>query len=256
MRFTKSSLLALLVALAMLRSLCVASIHEGIPSEIDPGRDYLFFLHGQIVEDRGIRPLSEAYGIYEYRNILETFENRGFGVISEPRAQGTDVWEYARVVASQVDVLLAAGVPAGRITIVGSSKGGAIAIAASSIIQNENLNYVVIAACSEQGIDLYAGRGAYLSGRVLSIYDVSDKFTGSCKEYFEKSLGKGLSEHKEVVLETGLGHGFHYRPSADWIDPAIEWALRTNPKDDEQQENSEIQRDDETPAQERTGFSQ
>jgi hypothetical protein len=60
---------------------------------------------------------------------------------------------------------------------------------------------------------------------VLSIYDVSDTFTGSCDEYFTRSMARGLREHKEVVLHTGLGHGFHYRPSPAWIEPAVDWAL-------------------------------
>jgi len=205
-----------------------ASILEGVPSETDPDTRYLFFLHGQIVEDKGVRPISETHGAYEYREILEAFESHGFMVISEARSQRTDVRAYATRLVSQVRQLLSEGVPPEHITIVGASKGGAIAIAVSSMLQNEDLNYVIVAACSEKGIGLYISRGVYLSGRVLSIYDLSDRFTGSCEEYFLESAGKGLKDHKEVVLDTGLGHGFHYRPIPGWLDPAVEWAMDTS----------------------------
>lgn len=59
------------------------AIYKEVPQKIDPGSRYLFFLHGQIVENKGIRPTSEKYGTYEYRKILDTFKKKGFIVISE-----------------------------------------------------------------------------------------------------------------------------------------------------------------------------
>jgi hypothetical protein len=227
----------LLILLASSPAPC-GSTHESIPAEISPDANYLFFLHGQIVEDKGVRPVSETFGTYEYQEILAAFAGRGFVVISEARSRGTDVWGYAKSVAGQVRQLLSSGVDAANITVVGASKGGAIAIAVSSMIQNDDVSYVIIAACSEKGIDLYASRGVFLSGRVLSIYDVSDTFTGSCEEYFMRSMGRGLGEYKEVVLNTGMGHGFHYSPSPEWIEPAVDWALGETSRADSQSVHS------------------
>ena len=65
------------------------AIYEDVPQKINPKDRYLFFLHGQIVENKGVRPMSEKYGIYEYREILETFKKNGFNVISEAREKNT-----------------------------------------------------------------------------------------------------------------------------------------------------------------------
>ena len=32
-------------------------------------------------------------------------------------------------------------------------------------------------------------------------------------------------EAREIVLHTGLGHGFLYRPLPEWVDPVTEWAF-------------------------------
>src|SRR5689334_21666657 len=65
-------------------------ILKDIPDNIDAKGRYLFYLHGLIVENEGVRPTSPKFGVYEYEEILETFKNRGFIVISEPRPKGTD----------------------------------------------------------------------------------------------------------------------------------------------------------------------
>ena len=51
-----------------------------------------------------------------------------FVVISEQRPRNTDVEEYAGKVTGQITALLDAGVPAENITVLGASKGAAIAI--------------------------------------------------------------------------------------------------------------------------------
>jgi hypothetical protein len=34
----------------------------------------------------------------------------------------------------------------------------------------------------------------------------------------------GLPAVREIVLRTGLGHGFLYRPLPEWMTPALAWA--------------------------------
>lgn len=62
-----------------------------------------------------------------------------------------------------------------------------------------------------------------LHGNVLSIYEKSD-LAQSCENY--RADGKGINEWKEVAVDTGLKHGFLYRPIKNWIDPTIAWAKR------------------------------
>jgi hypothetical protein len=36
----------------------------------------------------------------------------------------------------------------------------------------------------------------------------------------------GINEWKEIELNTGLKHGFLFRPIKEWVDPTIAWAKR------------------------------
>ena len=191
---------------------------EDLPEKIDPEGRYLFYLHGQIVEDQGVRPAHSRFGIYEYEAIVDTLSSRDLIVISEAREAGTDVWIYAQKVQGQVEGLLEAGVPPGNISVVGHSKGGSIAIMTSSFLKNDRVNFVFLACCGDwmlqrPQIDLH--------GRILSIYDQSDDLTGSCRKAFEKAGAPLVT--REIVLQTGQGHGAFYRPIPEWVEPVINW---------------------------------
>lgn len=179
---------------------------------------YLFYLHGKIVEDQGAKAVSEKHGAYEYEKIVEGFRSEGFNVVSEVRPKDTDVEKYAEKVAGQVRELLKAGVSPENITVVGASRGAFITMLASTYIKNKNVNFVIIAGCgvSREFLNL-----ANLYGNVLSIYEKSDT-TGSCKAVFDDA--EGLNKQKEVMLETGLAHGFIYKPMREWLIPTLDWA--------------------------------
>jgi hypothetical protein len=194
------------------------------PESIDPTKHYLFYLHGKIIEDQGIPAVSPDYGEYEYQAILEKLSSYGLVVISEQRARNTDGTEYARRIAEQVTALLKAGVPAKHITVVGASKGAGIAIFVSHLLENEEINYVLMAICDSTTVKELEKDGVSLHGNVLSIYDSADKFAGSCQELFSFSEGKGISKHNEVVLNIGTGHGILHQPLDEWITPTIQWA--------------------------------
>jgi len=34
----------------------------------------------------------------------------------------------------------------------------------------------------------------------------------------------GVSNFKEIELNTGMGHGFFFKPLKEWIKPAVKWA--------------------------------
>jgi hypothetical protein len=190
------------------------------PPPVDKGSRYLIYLPGRIVQAGNTRPTSPKFGVYEYEQILATFKQNGFKVISEARDQSTNVERYAATLADEIRALLIAGVPAKHITIVGASQGSWIAMLTSTYLQNPNVNFVLIAACSADPAFL---KMVNLHGNVLSIYEKTD-LAQSCVEYRKDATG--VRDWKEVEVNTGLKHGFLFRPLKEWTDPAIAWAKR------------------------------
>jgi hypothetical protein len=132
--------------------------------------------------------------------------------------------EYAQKTTEQVAALLKAGVLAKNITIVGASKGAGIAICASHLLENEEINFVLMAICDPATVEELKQNEISLYGNILSIYDSADKLAGSCQELFSFSEGKGISKHEEIVLNVGTGHGILYKPLDEWVTPVIQWA--------------------------------
>ena len=198
------------------------SIYKGVPDKIEKKAKYLFYLHGRIIEIKGIRPTSEKYGIYEYKKILETLKNKGFFVISEARKKNTNIGSYAQKVVSQVRALLKAGVPPGNITVVGASKGAIIAMRASTLLGNKEINFVFMAGCNDM---IYQRFDIAFYGNILSIYDEKDEIAGTCQKFFKNSTG--INKYKEIKLNVGTGHGILYKPLKEWIDPVVDWARQS-----------------------------
>jgi hypothetical protein len=196
------------------------------PDSIDPTKQYMFYLHGKIIEDEGIPAFSTEYGEYEYQAILEKLSRNGFVVISEQRAKNTDGVEYAKRVTEQIETLLEAGVLAKNISIVGASKGAWISIYVSHLLGNDEVKYVIMAICNPENLELFIQDQILLYGNVLSIYDSSDELAGSCQELFLRSEANGLSNYEEVVLNVRTGHGMLYKPLDEWIIPVIQWVGR------------------------------
>ena len=187
-----------------------------VPQRVNANAKYLFYLHGRIIEEEGVRAVSPRFGPYEYEQILQTFVHKGFIVISEPRPRGTDVQQYASKVVRQINTLLQARVPPQKITVVGASKDGAIAVATSTQLRNRDVNFVLLASCGN----------ADLWGNVLLVWDYRDD-TGAatCEKFFARSTG--LNRHREVELRVGFGHGILYRPLREWVDLVVEWSNQT-----------------------------
>jgi hypothetical protein len=194
------------------------------PKSIDKESKYMFYLHGKIIEVQGIPAVDPNYGEYEYGAILDKLRKSGFVVISEQRPKNTDGVLYARRIAKQVRSLFDAGVPPKNITIVGASKGAGIAILASNVLKNKEINFVIMAICDPATIEELKKNQVFLYGNVLSIYDSKDEFAGSCEDLFSLSRDKGLNRYHEVVLDVGTGHGILYKPLDEWIIPVTQWA--------------------------------
>ena len=187
---------------------------------VDNASRYLIYLPGRIVQAGNTRPVSPKFGVYEYDQILDTFKQNGFNVISQARDQDTDVERYEATMADEIRALLKADVPAKHITVVGASQGSWIAMLTSTYLQNRNVNFVLIAACSADPAFL---KMVNLHGNVLSIYEKTD-LAQSCVQYRRDATG--VRDWKEVEVNTGLKHGFLFRPLKEWTDPAIAWAKR------------------------------
>lgn len=204
-----------------LRGLIGLAITTGAASACATPPRHLFYLHGKIIEDQGPLGVSPVYGRYDYPAILAAFRRRGFEVVSEARPRGTDVHAYADKVVGQVRALLAQGVPPGRITVVGASKGAVIASLVSTRLRKKRVRYVMLANCNDWLIRAHDPR---LTGEVMSIYETSDDIGQSCARVAHRS--PDLARFREIALHTGFGHGIVYRPLEQWLAPAAAWAAR------------------------------
>jgi len=210
---------ALLLALATLAGAGAAdatppagggTVLSSFPAKPDVARRHIVYLHGRIVEEQGRRAVSPDFGAYQLDEILAALARPGTVVIGEVRAKGTDAKTAAAHVVEGVRGLLAAGVPARNVTVVGASKGALIAKLASASLENREVGWVIMAGCGESAADELP-----LHGQVLSIYEASDEMGGTCAALFSKS--PDLAGHEEVKIETGLRHGFLYQPLPEWL---------------------------------------
>lgn len=190
---------------------------QGKPAKIDHSKRYVFYISGYIVTSENTRPTSPRFGVYEYKKILEAFEQHGFIVISEARRQSQDLEPHAKNVAAKVRQLLEAGVPPQNITVVGASQGGWMAMLVSTYVANRDLNFVFLGVCAaDDGLLNLVN----LHGNTLFISERTDQ-PGSCQRFRD---AKWIREYRAIELNTGLKHGFLFRPLNEWVEPAVEWA--------------------------------
>lgn len=179
---------------------------------------HVFYLHGMIVEMQGIHAVSEQFGPYEYSAILDSLEAAGTVVHSEVRTEETDFTGFAEKTSKQIDSLVAHGVAPSDITVVGASKGGMLAMNISHL--NKHLvNYVLLGADSAYSEETFNWT---LHGNILGIYERTDDIAGNNYQYWiDRSPEAARFEALEI--NTGLSHGFLYRPIPEWLFPAREW---------------------------------
>jgi len=187
---------------------------------------HLIYLHGRIIqEQQNPRPQHPRFGFYELEKILDTFRQRGFVVSGEIRPKAASIGESADHVVAQVRGLLASGVPADHVTVVGASMGASITLLASARLQVPKLRFAILGACLSQGVhSLVADEGKAPSGQLLAIREASDEITRECPPWEDDRKAAPSLQAHELVLHTGLSHGFLYRPSKTWTDPIIAWA--------------------------------
>ncbi len=182
---------------------------------------YIFFLHNRFLEEHRLQDEHPEYGRTEYLEIINEFKANGFKVISEQRNENVNAREYATGIVDQIDSLKKNGIKPNKITVVGTSKGGYIAQYVSTLANNPNLNFVFIASFMDS--DIQNIPEINYCGNILTIYEKSDPFGVSAMERKENSTCE-IKHFKEIGLNTGMGHGFLFKPLKEWIEPTIKWA--------------------------------
>ncbi|MBF0121815.1 MAG: alpha/beta hydrolase [Candidatus Omnitrophica bacterium] len=195
------------------------------PEKPDPSKFYLFYLHGKIVEGSGGNPKNPDYGTYEYFNIVNSFSKEGFVTISEIRGKNTDVDQYSTKTTKWIESLLNAGVPPSHITVVGASKGGMIVTKVSNQLKNKEIKYVFLAGLFS---NLLKRKPMKLWGEILSIYDKSDTSQVSAESLLKAS--KRVTKIKNVITQTGKGHGLIFKPYPVWMKEVVAWSGIKNSK--------------------------
>lgn len=200
---------------------CSSSSYAGdilseAPSKPDSSSKYIFYLHGSVEEDEGSTD--------KYETAVEAIADYSDIVISEVRGD-TDPNTYAEKLKVQVNGLIDKGIPAKNISISGFSKGSIISLAAAGAIRNPEVNYVLLAGCSDYLNDKYNVDPKMAVGRILSIYDSEDEKFGSCSGMISSS---DKVKFKEIEIDSGKGHKLFRIPKEkfieQWRDPLVNWA--------------------------------
>ena len=193
-------------------------------TEVKPEqKDYIFFLHNKFAEGNDLNAEHPEYGKVQYKEVIKSFENDGFIVLSEKRKAETDTEEYAKKVVSQIDSLLKTGIKPNHITVIGTSKGGYIAQYVSTFAANPDINFVFIGSYQDTDVENYPEIN--FCGNILTIYEKSDFYGVSAVKRKTTSKLK-VNQFKEIELNTNLKHGFLFKALKEWIEPCKMWAKR------------------------------
>lgn len=190
---------------------------------------HVIYLHGRIVqEQQSVRPQSPDYGYYELEGIREAFRSRGFTLHSEIRPKGVTVSDAADHVVKQVRALIDSGVRPDHITVVGASMGASIAMRVSARLQQPDVRFALLGPCLSSAVPaVTAEEKKNPAGRMLVVRDLSDVPLAGCDRWAQQDGGPTGLRAREIEINTGLAHGYLYRPLPEWVDPAVEWARAT-----------------------------
>jgi hypothetical protein len=198
-------------------SLFAADVYEQFPDKIKSSQKYVFYSHGLIVEGTNPTPVNARWGTYEFPRIKKALADADYNLIAYHRAKNTKPKAFAQKLASDVRLLIAHGVPASNISLIGFSRGGAITIETSHLLANENVNFIILAAC---GRYLHNRPSLTMHGHILSIYETSDE-VGSCQFLADRS--QHIRRFNEIAISTAKEHGAFYTPLPQWVDPVKKW---------------------------------
>jgi len=188
------------------------------------GKRYILYQHGRIVQqEQSARPKHAEFGYYELVEIVKTLRERGFEVVDGIRPKSATVEESADRAVAQVRELLASGVPADHITVLGASMGASITFEASAKLGEPQVRFGILGACLSTNLASLIRDGKKPQGRFLSVREESDEMSAPCADWKPESPPAGLVA-REIVVRTGLRHGYIYRPLPEWVDPIVAFA--------------------------------
>ena len=200
-------------------------VYNKPPPNPAPNTKYLFYLHGKYLET------NDNTTIYQYTKILESLSNNQINVIGEIRKSAELApYIYANRIFDQVNQLISRGVPASNITIAGHSKGGLLAMVASTLIKRDEVRFAILASCAYAGKQVRTyqrfirHRARRMRGIFLIIWEKSDKGFADCNDAM-KVAGVPF---KNIRLIEGGGHRLFYQPNESWMRPLIKFALGKN----------------------------
>ena len=210
------------IAILVLATLLVASASLQAQPVPDAAR-HLIYLHGRIVQDQqDRRPKHPEHGYYELDAIARAFRENGFTVTAEIRPRDMTVGESADQTVRKVRQLLDSGIPKDRITVVGASMGSWIALLASVRLGEPDIRFVLLSPCLSANVAaVTAEEGRAPKGQLLVIRDASDLPDSDCPPWNGDGRETPGLFAEEIVIDTGLGHGFLYRPMPEWLDPLL-----------------------------------
>jgi hypothetical protein len=161
-------------------------------------------------------PSSES-GV-DHGAIVQALGAQGFQVVSVD-SEGQDRLTYAKRVAKEIRGLLAQGVPATDINVVGAGTGSAVATLVSARVGDPDVNYVLLGRCDPILKSEYRFR---MSGRVLGIQDDADTASHSCRALWSES--PKVSDRQELVLHSSHGAALFHSPREQWMAPLVQWS--------------------------------
>lgn len=200
-----------------------AEVFPDFPENVQANTNYVFYSHGLIVEGTDPRPIHPEFGVYQFPEIVQALHaSANINLIAHHRPAGTVRENYAQQLTGWVNRLLAAGVPAKNITLVGFSRGAQITLLAANALRESGINTVIMAVCFDG--DYPSDPQLELGGHVLSLYETSD-VVQSCSSLLQRSAE--ADSVQEIAITTGLRHGAFYTPLDAWLNPLRDWlALR------------------------------
>lgn len=187
-----------------------------VPGQILLHKRYLFYLVGD----------AENMGLKNYRAIIKALVAPGFVVISNPIKDSGYNAGYIQGLASEVKLLLDAGVPPKNITVAGYAQGGMTVIRLATLLNDPAMNYVVISGSprADGAVQFPADAEIDPAGMILNIYDRDDKDFGSLNDYLKDKGIKIRAFCNDRPLKTGKGRAFGFQPMKEWLEPTINWA--------------------------------
>lgn len=179
--------------------------------------DLVIYLHNAWYEKHKDGKPHPKFGVYHLRDIHKAL-GKGVDFRAPERGPDADPTEAAEGVVTLIREELATGRKPSTVKVIGASKGGVIAMLASTMLAEPDVRWVIIGGCSTGPLKTFAPK---LTGRVLSIYEASDTIGGPCPE--NETLSAATTTFTQIRTDTGLDHGFLFSADAVWATPATNW---------------------------------